>query len=71
MSLEERIGAYIKNKGINLSVMARETRIPYMSLYDSFLNTKKKRPIRGQELVDVCMFLGINPIDFADKKEGE
>ena len=65
MSLEEKIGAYIKGKGINLSVMSRETKIPYMSLYDSFFNNKKKRPIRGRELIDVCAFLGINPMDFA------
>lgn len=72
MCLEKNIATFIRDKGINLSVISRETGIPYMSLYDSFFNTKKNRPIKGQELVSVCTFLGVNPMDFAKDpvKEG-
>lgn len=71
LCIEKKLAAYIKSKGINLSVMARETQIPYMSLYDSFFNAKRTRPIKGQELVDVCTFLSVNPMDFTDKEGGE
>ena len=64
MSLENNIAKYLKDKGIVLSVVARETGIPYMALYDSFFNAKKQRPIKGSELIKVCHFLDINPMEF-------
>ena len=71
MSLEKNIAEHIKSKGINLSAMSRETKIPYMSLYDSFFNVNRERPIKGKELISICVFLGVNPMDFADKKSEE
>lgn len=72
MSLEKNIAGFIKEKGIQLTVMSRATGIPYMALYDTFFNEKKERQIRGKELIAVSDFLGINPKDFADSsgKEG-
>lgn len=69
MTLEENISNYVKNKGIALSVMARQTGIPYMSLYDSLMNDRKSRQLRGQELIKVCVFLDINPMDFAEQRQ--
>lgn len=67
MSLEKNLSNYVKEKGINLSAMSRQTGISYMALYDSLMNEKKERQLKGRELVEVCIFLGINPVDFADK----
>lgn len=67
MTLEENVSKYVKDKGIALSVMARKTGIPYMSLYDSLMNGRKKRQLRGAELIRVCKFLCVDPRDFADQ----
>lgn len=64
--LTRNLSRYIKDKGINVSKMSRDTGIPYMALYDSLLNDERERDIRGGELIKVCAFLGVNPMDFAD-----
>lgn len=69
MSLEKNLAKFIKQKGINLSMMAREIEIPYIQLYDSLFNKKKNRELRSSELIAVCKFLEVNPIDFAEQKE--
>lgn len=71
MTLEENISRYVKNKGIALSVMSRQTGIPYMALYDSLMNDRKSRQLRGRELISVCVFLGVDPREFADKEPGK
>ena len=67
LTLEYNISKYIKSKGIALSVMSRKTGISYMSLYDSLMNDRKKRQLRGEELIKVCAFLGVDPRDFAEQ----
>lgn len=69
MSLEKNLAKFIKQKGINLSMMAREIEIPYIQLYDSLFNKKKNRELRSSELIAVCKFLEVNPMDFAEQKE--
>lgn len=66
MSLERNIAGYIREKGIQLTVISRATGVPYMALYDTFFNEKKERQIRGKELMAVSDFLGINPKDYVD-----
>ena len=66
MTFEKWLAGIIKERGINLSEMARKTEIPYQLLYDSLFNKRKKRELRSQELIAVCVFLGVNPMDFAD-----
>lgn len=68
MVLEDNIAKYVKDKGIALSVMSRQTGIPYMALYDSLMNERKKRPLRGRELISVCLFLDVDPREFADSE---
>ena len=48
--------------------MSRQTGIPYMALYDSLMNDRKSRQLRGRELISVCVFLGVDPMEFADKE---
>lgn len=71
MSLEKNIASYIKEKAINLSKMSRQTGISYTALYDSLFNKDKNRQLRGRELVAICVFLGVNPMDFAEEPEKE
>ncbi len=67
MEIEKRLHEIIRSRGINLSEMARLTGVPYMALYDSLMNAARKREIRGWELIKICKFLGVNPLDFAEK----
>lgn len=69
MTLEKNIAKFIKETGIPLSVVSRKTGIPYMALYDTLFNEKKKRQIRGKELIAVSEFLGIDPKDFVDSSK--
>lgn len=71
MNLEKNISRYIKEKGVNLSAMSRQTGIPYMALYNSLMNEKRGRPLKGTELVDICCFLGVDPREFVENKEKE
>ncbi len=63
------IGEYIKNKGINLAKMSRDTGIPYVSLYDSLLNGARDRNLRAGEYMRICNFLDVNPMDFVKEME--
>lgn len=66
MSLEKNVGTFVRNKGINLSAMSRATGIPYAALYNSLIDEKRKREMKGNELILICKFLEVNPMDFAD-----
>lgn len=70
-TFEEWLAGIIRERGVNLSEMARKIEMPYQLLYDSLFNKNKKRELRSSEVISVCAFLGVNPMEFADKKEGE
>lgn len=70
-TVTERVSQYVRNKGINLSKMSRDTGKSYMALYDSLLNDDRKRDLRDDEFLAVCFFLGVDPRDFADKPKEE
>lgn len=63
------VGKYIRETGINLSKMARETEIPYISIYDSLVNESRDRNLRVGEFFKICEFLKKNPMDFAESNE--
>lgn len=71
MPLEQKLTSLIKERGIKLTAIAEKTQIPYQTLYDSLFNKKKRRELRSSELIAVCAFLNVSPMEFADKKEGE
>ena len=64
--MTQRLSKYIKEKGFNLSLMSRETGIPYVSLYDSLINEKRDRDLRTTEYFKICKFIGVNPLNFSD-----
>lgn len=67
--LEGWLSEIIRSRGINLAEAARSIGVPYMALYDSLKNRSKNREIKGKELVKLCKFLNINPMemDFEDE----
>ena len=67
MSLERNIAGFIKKRGVNISAMSRETGIPYMSIYDSLFNDKRSRKLNGSELIAICKFLDVSPMEFAEE----
>jgi len=51
----------IKNKGISITKIAKETGIPYSILQPSF---KGHRQLRADEFFAVCAFLDVEPNSF-------
>lgn len=69
MSIYTRnLSEYVKEKGINLSKMSRDTGISYSALYGSLMDPDRGRDLRDYEFMSVCFFLGVDPRDFADKR---
>ena len=60
------LSKYVKEKGINISKMSRDTQISYMALYNSLMNSERERDLRAGEMLSVCQFLGVNPKYFAE-----
>lgn len=63
------LGKYVRDKGINVTNLAKSTGISYWALYNSLLNPEKNRDLRLGEALSVCAFLGIDPMDFTDEPE--
>lgn len=58
----------IKARHIKLKGLAEEVNIPYDSLYRSLGNSKKrKRTLRGDELIKLCDVLKIDPFSLLDE----
>lgn len=71
LTIAKKIGIYMKDKGFNLSEVARKTHLDYQSLYASLYDDKRERDLRSEELIPLCIFLNIDPRDFANKEGGE
>lgn len=67
----KNLAKYVREKGINISKMARETNIPYVSLYDSLANESRDRDLRAGEFLAVCSFLGVTPEELFQAEEAE
>lgn len=63
----EKVAKYVADKGISIKKMSERTGIPYTSLYNSLMNTRRKRDLRADEFMAVCIFIGVDPMFFADK----
>lgn len=69
MCVSKNLAVYISRKGINISAMSRATGIHRSTLHASLseaVDDEKRRPLKDDELIKVCRFLGVNPMDFAD-----
>ena len=64
----KNVSRYVKDKKINISGMARDTGLSYQALYTSLCDEERERSLRDDELVTVCKFLGVNPMDFVEER---
>lgn len=73
MTLEEKLSKCVDDRGVALTVISRRTGLPYTALYDSLKNKSKNREIKGKELIKLCRFLNVDPMDleFVEKTEAE
>lgn len=55
---------YVKEKGINVSNMAKKTGLSYEALRSSLLKESVTRNLRAYEYFKICDFLNINPRDY-------
>lgn len=67
MKIEEKLGSVIKEKGIRISVLSRNTGIKYMPLRSSL---KGKRHLRANEFITICKFLEIDINELVKEGEG-
>ena len=71
--ITQKIGEFLKDSNINLSDLSRKAGIPYSLLYASVWDKNRKRDLRANEFMSICVVLDLNPMDFAgdpDEKEG-
>ena len=63
----ENVSRYVKDKGINLTKLAKGTGLSYTALYNSLMNQERSRDLRDDEFLSICEFLEIDPRQFAPK----
>ena len=74
MYVSKNLSTYIAMRGINLSAMSRATGISRGILQMSLstrVSDNKRRPLKDDELVKVCRYLEVNPMDFAEQEPEE
>ena len=64
MSVTKNISKYIKDKGINLFELSKESGVSYVTLHASLEDESGKRELRANELAAICLVLRINPMRF-------
>lgn len=65
-NITESIGDYLRRKRINLTELSQKTGIHYSTLYASVWDRSRHRDLRANELMSICVVLGINPMDFVN-----
>ncbi len=74
MIVTDNVAAYIEKMGISINAVAKKTGLSRNILYSSLsVGTKKKRELRADELLSICIFLDKDPMDFycEPKEESE
>lgn len=62
--ITKNIGDYLRRKHINLTELSKKTGIHYNTLYASVWDRSRRRDLRANELMSICVVLDINPMDF-------
>lgn len=66
-AVTENVAKFVREKGINLTKLSKETNIEYCAVYDSLGNSGRGRDLKDHELVRICRFIRKNPMDFAEE----
>ena len=64
-----KVAEYVQEKGISISTIAEKINISYGALYLS-LRKNPTRKLRGDELLAICSFLGVDPRSFSSVPRG-
>ena len=67
--ITKKLAELIAEQGINISALSRATGIKRGILHASLsaaVDDEKRRPLRDDELVKVCRFLKVNPMDLME-----
>lgn len=60
----EKVSQFIRERGYNLSEVARKTGIPYHILYASINDERRERDLRASEFLAICSFINEDPMRF-------
>ena len=71
MDVTNSVALYVQDKGINLSNLSRKTNIPYGNIRDSISPAGRRRKLRADEFLKICIELDENPMLFAGQQEKE
>lgn len=72
MIVTDNVATYIEKMGISINAIAKKTGLSKNILYPSLsVGTKKKRELRADELLSICVFLDKNPMDFYENSRKE
>jgi len=69
LNISKKIGRYVKGKGLNLSEVCRQTGLNYQTIYASLYDENSDRDLRCEELIPLCVFLNVDPREFANADE--
>lgn len=70
-NITKKIAEHVSEMGINISELSRKSGVTYSALYASLANNEKRRELRADELISICIVLKLNPMDFTEvKKKG-
>ena len=59
----EKLAKYISERDVNLAEMSKRTGIAYMDIYHSIGAGRRNRSLRDYELLMICKYLNICPMD--------
>ena len=62
----KRLAQYVKRRGINIAMISAGTNIAAGDLYPSFSGI---RPMRADEFLAVCGYLGIDPMQLTQEDQ--
>ena len=64
MTFEKWLSEIIRRKNVSLSEISRQTGVSYQAIYNSLSNKERVRELRSRELIAICKYLDVNPMDF-------
>ncbi len=64
MTITEAIGQYVRDKGVDISELAKNTGYSYKDLVDSLggVNNTNRRDLKADELIAICRQLNLDPL---------
>lgn len=63
----QNLARYVNEHGVNLAEMSKKTGIAYMNIYHSIGSGNRKRSLRDFELLLICKYLKIDPMNLLVK----